>query len=156
MIITKVQLKNITTHKNNYIEFEDGINVLVGPNGTGKSTVLTMIGYALFDYIPGKNQKSYVRVAPSADKFGTIKIWITGKDGEKYCIERTIGKPNNKISVTHADTKVIVNKIDNKTNLRMWIQDQMGLSKNFSLSSIFEHAIGVSQGTFTAPSCRAR
>ena len=80
MIITKVHLENITTHKNNSIKFAEGINVLMGPNGTGKSTVLTMIGYALFDYLPGKNQKSYVRVAPSAEKFGTIKIWIVGKD----------------------------------------------------------------------------
>ncbi len=151
MIITKVHLKNITTHKNNYIEFAEGINVLMGPNGTGKSTVLTMIGYALFDYLPGKNQKSYVRVAPSAGKFGTIKIWIIGKDNQEYCIERTIGKPNNKIIVSHSDTGAILTKIYNKANLRIWIQDQMSLSKNFSLSSIFEHAIGVNQGTFTAP-----
>ena len=151
MIITKVQLKNITIHKNNTIEFEDGINALVGPNGTGKSTVLTMIGYALFDYIPGKNQKSYVRSAPSAEKFGTVKIWMIGKDDQEYCVERSIGKPNNKIVVSHSDTGAPLKDVDNKTNLRMWIQDQMGISKNFSLSSIFEHAIGVNQGTFTAP-----
>ena len=151
MIITKVQLKNITTHKNNTIEFEDGINVLMGPNGTGKSTVLTMIGYVLFDYLPGKNQKSYVRVAPSAKKFGTIKIWIRGKDEEEYCIERTIGKGNNKLEVTHSETGTILEKINRKDNFISWIQDQMGLGKNFSLSTIFENAIGVAQGTFTAP-----
>ncbi|MHA1475575.1 MAG: AAA family ATPase, partial [Promethearchaeota archaeon] len=151
MIITKVHLENITTHKNNFIEFKEGINVLTGPNGTGKSTVLTMIGFALFDYLPGKNQKSYVRVAPSAKGFGTIKIWIVGKDKQEYCIERTIGKANNKITVSHSDTGAILTKIYNKANLRIWIQDQMSLSKNFSLSSIFEHAIGVNQGTFTAP-----
>ncbi|MHA1721323.1 MAG: AAA family ATPase [Promethearchaeota archaeon] len=151
MIITKVQLKNITTHKNNTIEFEDGINVLMGPNGTGKSTVLTMIGYVLFDYLPGKNQKSYVRVAPSAKKFGTIKIWIRGKDEEEYCIERTIGKGNNKLEVTHSETGAILEKINRKDNFISWIQDQMGLGKNFSLSTIFENAIGVAQGTFTAP-----
>lgn len=151
MIITKVQLINITTHKNNFIKFEEGTNLLMGPNGTGKSTVLTMIGYALFDMKLGNNQKSYVRVPSSKNNFGTVKIWISGKDKQEYCIERTIGKPNNKIIVSHSDTGAILTKIYNKANLRIWIQDQMGLSKNFSLSSIFEHAIGVNQGTFTAP-----
>ena len=151
MIITKVQLINITTHKNNLIEFKEGTNVLMGANGTGKSTVLTMIGYALFDIKLGNKQKSYVRIAPSADSFGTVKIWIIGNDKQEYCIERTIGKPNNKIIVSHSDTGAILTKIYNKANLRIWIQDQMGLNKNFSLSSIFEHAIGVNQGTFTAP-----
>ena len=152
MIITKIQLKNITTHKNNTIKFEEGINVLMGSNGTGKSTVLTMVGFALFDYLPGKNQKSYVRIEePSTKKFGTVKIWIIGKDEQEYCIKRTIGKANNEISVSHSDTGRVLDKIYNNTNLRIWIQDQMGLSKNFSLSSIFEHAIGVNQGTFTAP-----
>ena len=47
MQLLRIELKDITTHKNSIIEFQPGINILTGQNGTGKSTVLKMIGYAL-------------------------------------------------------------------------------------------------------------
>ena len=48
MIFTKLRLNNFKSHQNTTIEFKNGISVIVGENGAGKSTILEAIGFALF------------------------------------------------------------------------------------------------------------
>lgn len=55
MIIDKIFLKNITVFKDLQIHFSEGINVIIGQNGTGKTTLLKMI-YAACEL---SNKKSY-------------------------------------------------------------------------------------------------
>ena len=43
MIIKKLKLENYTVFENQQIEFNPGINVFIGENGTGKSTLLSII-----------------------------------------------------------------------------------------------------------------
>src|SRR5665648_370196 len=89
MIITKIELENIATHKSTVIDFQDGLNVLVGQNGTGKSTVLNMIGFNLFDFLQG-NQRSYIREdVLSSINHGIVKVWIVGLNDDQYTVSYT-------------------------------------------------------------------
>lgn len=47
-VIDSIRLKNFFTHKDSFIEFSDGLNYLVGPEGSGKSLVLEAIAFCLF------------------------------------------------------------------------------------------------------------
>ncbi len=58
-MLHKLELIDIKTHKITKINFKKGLNVLHGDNGTGKSSVLEMIGFVLFDFLP-ENQADYV------------------------------------------------------------------------------------------------
>ncbi|MHA1499070.1 MAG: AAA family ATPase [Promethearchaeota archaeon] len=151
MIITKVELENITTHKKTLIEFQEGLNVLIGQNGSGKSTILNMIGYNLFDFLPGA-QKDYLRndyyFQP---KFGTIAVWIVGLNDDQFIIKRTLGKPSNDIEVLDAFTGVTISGVNNKTSLQEWLKNQISLKEGFDLAHVFKTSIGVPQGTFTVP-----
>ncbi|MHA1612003.1 MAG: AAA family ATPase [Promethearchaeota archaeon] len=153
MLIQKIQIQNITTHINTEIEFKPGINSLMGENGAGKSSVLLMIGYLLFDYLPGRNQKMYVRM-DSKKKFGEVKLWILANDGENYVIRRTIGKKANELSVTHCETNIILKEIATVSDLREWLHEILGIRYNLPLKTIFDGGIGVRQGTFTEPFLR--
>ncbi|MCF2141820.1 MAG: AAA family ATPase [Candidatus Lokiarchaeota archaeon] len=152
-MIQRIQLINITTHKNSIIEFKRGINSLMGDNGAGKSTVLQMIGFVLFDFLPGRNQKQYVRIG-AKENFGEVKLWIIGRDGEEYMIYRTIGKPKNELSVTHTQTGIILKDINSLQNFREWVHLILGIRSDLPLKTIFENGIGVRQGTFTEPFLR--
>lgn len=55
MSIDKISLENITVFQNLQIDFSEGINVIIGQNGTGKTTLLKMI-YAACEL---SNKKSY-------------------------------------------------------------------------------------------------
>jgi len=154
VLINSIELKNITTHVSTRIDFEEGENVLMGGNGTGKTTVLTMIGYVLFDHLPGK-KKNYVRNGHDNHKkkikYGTITLWITSSQGDNYTIKRTLGKQSEIIKVIHTDLDDELTEISNNNRLNEWLRNLISLNDNFSLSTIFENAIGVKQGTFTAP-----
>lgn len=55
MLIKKMKLLNYKCFEGEYIiEFEQGVNVLVGDNGEGKSTILEAINLALSGIINGK------------------------------------------------------------------------------------------------------
>ncbi|MHA1887168.1 MAG: AAA family ATPase [Promethearchaeota archaeon] len=153
-MIEKIQLINITTHKNSTITFKPGINSLMGDNGAGKSTVLQMIGYVLFDYLPGKNMKQYVRIGAS-ENFGEVKLWILARDGEEYLIHRTIGKKKNEFSITHTQTSLKLKEINSLSSFHEWVHTMLGIRKDLHLKAIFENGIGVRQGTFTEPFLRA-
>ena len=48
MIIKRLRLENFGSHASSEITFTDGINAIIGENGTGKTTILEAIAYALF------------------------------------------------------------------------------------------------------------
>lgn len=55
MSIRKLRLKNFKIFRDFEIEFNDGLNILVGQNNVGKSTILEAIHLALTGYINGKS-----------------------------------------------------------------------------------------------------
>ena len=48
MKINRIYLENYRIHEKLEVEFDKGINLLLGENGKGKSSILEAIGYALF------------------------------------------------------------------------------------------------------------
>jgi exonuclease SbcC len=150
MIITKIELQNITTHVKSTIDFHEGVNILTGTNGAGKSTVVKMIGFILFDHLD-QTQNDYVRKAAVVNGPSLVKVWCIGKDKQEYIIERGIGKTSNKLEIIHAQTGNIVRKINKVEEYQKWLKEQMNLSQDLDIRTIFENAVGVAQGTFTAP-----
>lgn len=61
MIFTKLKLNNFKSYKNQTINFDEGISVIVGENGAGKSTILEAISFALFKQHTAKKIDDLVR-----------------------------------------------------------------------------------------------
>ncbi|MHA1518786.1 MAG: AAA family ATPase [Promethearchaeota archaeon] len=148
MYLNKIKLENITSHKETEIIFERGLNVFTGLNGTGKSTVLKMVGYCLF---PSKSfkQKDYVRKSSKNIKSGKVTLWIVGKDDQEFRIERSLGKSTLKVIDTKSGMQLT--EIENQYDYINWVKEQMDIHPTTDLEILFQHAIGVEQGTFTAP-----
>lgn len=60
MIFKKLVLKNFKSHKHTVVDFSQGINIIVGENGAGKSTILEGISFALFKQHTAKKIDSLV------------------------------------------------------------------------------------------------
>jgi len=54
LLITKVELKNIKNHSEAEFTFQPGVIAICGPNGSGKTTILEAIAWALFDHLDYK------------------------------------------------------------------------------------------------------
>lgn len=86
--INRVYLENYRVHESLEIEFSKGINLLLGENGKGKSSILEAIGYALFDSgLRTNNQKEAIRYGKKSAK---IEVDFTGIDNEEYRVVRKI------------------------------------------------------------------
>jgi exonuclease SbcC len=54
MILSELELSNFKNFREKRVEFEPGINVLQGPNGSGKTTILEGVEFALYGSVGGK------------------------------------------------------------------------------------------------------
>ena len=57
MRISSIRLKNYRQFKEAHIEFPDGVIGLVGLNGTGKSSLVEAVAWALFGNIASRTDK---------------------------------------------------------------------------------------------------
>jgi len=88
MKINKVELKNYRIHKEYEQTFENGINLLLGNNGSGKSSVLEAMGFALFN---SNARSANEDIVSKGEKSGSAKVFFIGSDGKEYEIERKFG-----------------------------------------------------------------
>lgn len=77
------------------ISFHDGLNCVIGPRGTGKSSVLELVRYSL-DIMPGREgdplRKRIVSVIEHNLGGGRVEVTIETKDGLTYIVSRAAGE----------------------------------------------------------------
>ncbi|MEM2086617.1 MAG: DNA double-strand break repair ATPase Rad50 [Archaeoglobaceae archaeon] len=128
MILKEITLRNFKSHRNTKISFEKGINLIVGRNGAGKSSVLEAILVALYGVRQGSTRKSDL-VQVGANEY-TIELFFE-YGGREYRISRA----SNGDSVLYGDLR-----IEGDQKINEWIE------KNVSPFHIFTGAVYVRQG----------
>ena len=114
MIISKIELENIRSHNKTEIPFTEGINVITGNTGSGKSSILMSVEYALFGRIgEGKEEGKMLLRRNSSE--GKIKITIKN-DNDEYEISRGLKRIND--SVRNDDSKNYINKNNERVDLQ--------------------------------------
>lgn len=88
MKIKKIILENIRSYENQEINFSDGSTLLAGDIGSGKTSVLLSIEFALFGLQPGQRGSALLR---NGKKEGKVKITFE-VDNDEITIERTLKK----------------------------------------------------------------
>ncbi|VVB82525.1 DNA double-strand break repair Rad50 ATPase [uncultured archaeon] len=88
MKIKQIILENIRSYENQEINFKEGSTLLSGDIGSGKTSVLLAIEFALFGLQPGQRGSALLR---NGKKDGKVKI-IFEVDGDIIEIERTLKK----------------------------------------------------------------
>ncbi len=96
MKIKTIKLENIRSHENTKIEFEDGITILNGRTGSGKSSILMAIEYALFGAKSLDNNTQMLK--RGADNGRVVLEFVI--EGRTYRIVRGLKRSGNNI---HAD-----------------------------------------------------
>jgi exonuclease SbcC len=93
-MITKVKLSNWRSHLNSEFSFSSGTNALLGSMGSGKTSVLDSICFAIFGTFPNLQSKKLrlddiLMKKPSEKNNATVEVELQ-LDGKIYTIKRTI------------------------------------------------------------------
>ncbi|MDP2673202.1 MAG: SMC family ATPase, partial [Nanoarchaeota archaeon] len=88
MILKKISLNNIRSYENQQIEFSEGSVLLSGDIGSGKTSILLAIEFALFGLQPGQRGSALLR---NGEKEGGVSIEFE-IGGKNVLIERTMKK----------------------------------------------------------------
>lgn len=96
MIIKRVQLENYRSHSNTTVEFTKGVNLILGKNGRGKTSILEAISTVMFntkDRTGKETGKSYIKFG---EKFSKVDIDFIANDGREYNLKTEFFKTKPK------------------------------------------------------------
>lgn len=103
MKFKKIKLKNIRSYENQEIEFSEGPLLLAGDIGSGKTSILLAIEYALFGLQPGQKGSALLRNNASVGEV-VLEFEI---DGQDIIIERRLKRESK--SVTNDYSAITIN-----------------------------------------------
>ena len=90
MIIKKLKLENIRSYKEQIVQFPLGKTLFEGDIGSGKSTILMAIEFALF----GLGSEKPGTLLKAGESEGSVSI-IFQADGKDYTVQRRLVKRKN-------------------------------------------------------------
>jgi len=150
MQIISIHLQNIKSHRQTTLTFSEGINVLSGPNGIGKSTIFEAIGYALF----GVDAQSFVgnieRFITIGEKRGLIEVEFALED-EVFRVSRTVAKAAKWLLAKKVGGEFEVEEHKDSKETESRIKELLGLNNGRALAEQFELVIGPFQHEFLGP-----
>ncbi len=114
MILREIELNNIRSHKVASVKFYNGINVITGNTGSGKSSIFMAIQYALFGKIGEGREEGKLLL-----RRGAARGWVALKFsdvGTEYYIKR--GLKRLKDSVRNDDEENEIRKDGKKIDLQ--------------------------------------
>lgn len=141
MLITKVELENVKNHAAAEFNFQPGVIAICGQNGSGKTTILEAIAWALFDHLDYKKEDFVKRGA----KRGKVVVsFVSDLDEREYVVTRDTGTG---YSVFDPATKTRL--VEQKNQVVPWLRQHLKVEPDTDLAALFKSTIGVPQGTFT-------
>lgn len=102
MIFKKLKIKNIRSYEDCELEFPTGSLLLSGDIGSGKTSILLAIEFALFGLQPGQKGASLLR---SGEKNGYVSLGMD-IDGKDIIIERSLKRGK---SVSQEEASITIN-----------------------------------------------
>lgn len=144
MLINWIELTDFTSHRNSFIEFAPGMNGILGPEGSGKSSVITALGIALFNFNP-YNQKNLVR---QGCKTAIVTMSFNSLvDQKEYLIQTHLGGSSDTTFSIPSGLPLA----RGKTDVYNLVKHHLGLPPETDLASLAENGIITRQGELVEP-----
>lgn len=142
MHISRVELENFKSHGESVFEFTRGTTAIVGENGAGKTSIIEAIAWAMFDTLEYKKDE----IVRRGEKKTAVRVTFeSGLDEREYTIYRDSGTGYHIF-----DPRLKTRIAEKKEEVTRFLWQHLGIEPGTDLESLFKHAIGVPQGTFTA------
>jgi exonuclease SbcC len=135
MILNRIRLEDFISHKKTELELGYGINVVVGSNGAGKTSILDGILFALFNesgrgkkenLINSRAKKCKVELAFTEGGIGYDVEWVMERKGSARGSLFRFSDGKRKLEVRGGERAVVPE-----------IEKVLGIDKNMFLQSVY-------------------
>lgn len=151
MLIESVRLKNIKSFADAEIYFKAGVNFIKGANGTGKSTLIESIGFALFNVTTtGFSGGIHSYLLREGEREGEVCVRFRA-NGRSYAVMRTVSQEAGRRKWQIFCGEETVAGLLTDRDRMAFLQDAMGIPPEQKTDKLFTDMIGVKQGQFKAP-----
>lgn len=90
MRLNSIQLTNFRLHADTRIDFESGLTGIIGPNGSGKTTILEGIAWALYGMPAVRGKRQDIRSLAASGRAGVRAELDFELAGHRYRVARTL------------------------------------------------------------------
>ncbi len=151
MMIESVRLKNIKSFSAAEIAFKSGVNFIKGANGTGKTTLIEAVGFALFNVTStGFAGGIHSYLLREGEREGEVCVRFSA-NGSSYEVLRTVSaEASRRKWVISCDGEPAAGLLTDRDKVA-FLQDAMGIPPEQKPDKLFTDMIGVRQGQFKAP-----
>jgi DNA repair protein SbcC/Rad50 len=140
-VIKKLLLNNFLSHKNTHLEFTPGITVFVGHNGSGKSSIIDSITFALFDEHTRKSNRNLVTKGIDqtlSEESGSIVVMDFSVGSVDYKVQRQINSVGHLVSAKLEQLKQNDSTMENENKIPIYRPVISGERKQLGESVIGE------------------
>ncbi|EQD80754.1 DNA double-strand break repair, partial [mine drainage metagenome] len=132
MIIRTLYMESFLSHAETKIDFDNGVNVIVGKNGAGKTSIFEGIKFALFGL-----QRNGRDLLQYGKKNGKVRLEFKIED-ILYAVERTLERVGNRIETKGAILESgNVMLAEGATSVSKEISKILGVSDEVFMNSVF-------------------
>ena len=141
MIIKRVKLENYRSHSNTTVDFSKGVNLILGKNGKGKTSILEAISSGMFNTKDRSGKETGKNFIKFGEKSGKIEIEFTANDGRDYIFKTEFFKAKPK-----KQTLTDVNGLDCEGDIQENLEELCGIKKGFE--ETYENIVIAKQNEF--------
>lgn len=146
MIIQKIRLENYRSHKDIEIELSSGVNLILGENGSGKSSILEAIGTVLFAIRDRTGKQKGKQFIKHGEKSAKIEIEFLANDGRSYSVVSSFSKSKTGVNAGKMTLKDVITGEDYSENVLEKLQELCGIKKEYQ--DIYDQIIVAKQNEF--------
>ena len=141
MIIKRVKLENYRSHSNTTIDFSKGVNLILGKNGKGKTSILEAVSSVMFNTKDRSGKETGKNFIKFGEKSGKIEVEFTANDGRDYILKTEFFKSKpKKQSLTD------INGLDCEGDIQENLEELCGIKKGFE--ETYENIVIAKQNEF--------
>src|SRR6476661_1122866 len=150
MRLNSLRLTNFRQHGETYISFDTGLTGIIGANGSGKTTILEAIAWALYGQDAARGKKETIR-SLRAGPGAKVKVELDFElGGHRYRVER--GLTHAELYLDGADAPV-ANSLTGVTDM---LRRRLGMSREEFFNTYFTGQKELDVMAAMAPSERAQ